>query len=131
MAYFQKILLSSPLRTSDGKDIPWEKIGTNTGVLKTDDEALIAELQSCIKSGFGGVSEIDEAKYEDLKKNLPKRSRPQFGIVASGMQEPPKPLPAQSQESSEAHAAAPSPTPKSNRGPRADKPATSKGVFSK
>lgn len=70
MKYYKKELVSNRLALPNGKRVGFTQIdGTDTGVLATEDEGLITELGKAIASQRGGVIEIDQQTYEDLKKN--------------------------------------------------------------
>jgi hypothetical protein len=65
---------------SRGQRIPFEPLGDARNVIKLEDSGepdeaskTIADLRLYIERKLGGVSEIDEATYDDLKKNLPHR----------------------------------------------------------
>lgn len=79
MAFFKKILLNSPVHLASGKKIGWTALMGNEGVLTTEDTAFAEELRAAITKGIGGVSEIDEATFDDLKKNPAiKSKKPQW-----------------------------------------------------
>lgn len=70
MKYYKKELVSNRLALPSGKGVAFVKIdGTDTGVLATEDEGLIAELDKAVAARRGGVVEIDLPTYEELKKN--------------------------------------------------------------
>lgn len=72
MKYFAKELVQNKLIGKDGKAIPFERIAGNTGVIKLDDaDPRVEVLSKYVADGIGGVVVIDEATYEDLKKNHP------------------------------------------------------------
>lgn len=74
MKYYKKELVSNRLTLPNGKAVGFSKIeGTDTGVLATEDEGLIAELDKAVAGHRGGVIEIDLSTYEELKKNQPAR----------------------------------------------------------
>lgn len=76
-SYFKKVLLTTRVKLSNGKSIPWVDVGWNTGALETEDELMVSELTACAKAGRGGIVAIDEATFSDLKKNSEKFSRKQ------------------------------------------------------
>jgi hypothetical protein len=127
-AYFRKIVLTTEIRTSDGKPIAWENAGWQTGVLKTSDAKLISELTQFATSQRGGVTVIDEATYEDLKKNSGQKSPRQQPVMARASipqpSTPPQSPKEQSAKSSSSAAAGKKPAVE-----RTEKPATATGVF--
>ncbi len=69
--FFKKEILSNRLQYADGTTVPFEAAAENRGIIvldesKTEDAKRIVELKSI--SGTRGVSEIDEAAYNDVKK---------------------------------------------------------------
>lgn len=70
MKYYKKELVSNRLALPSGKGVAFVKIdGTDTGVLATEDQGLIDELDKAVAAHRGGVVEIDVQTYEELKKN--------------------------------------------------------------
>ena len=126
-AYFRKIVLTTEIRRSNGEPIRWINAGWQTGVLETSDPKLIEELTAYAKREVGGVTIIDQATFEDLKKNSSNKSpRPGWSPNLTA------PLPAipqspkePSEKPSKSDAAAKKPAAE-----RSDKPATATGVFS-
>lgn len=62
------------IQYSNGAPIEFTRLADQRGVLSLDtekDEKKVADLREFIKRRIGGVSEIDQAQFEDLKKNLP------------------------------------------------------------
>lgn len=68
-SYFKKIVLSTKIRLSNGNPIPWVNVGWNVGVLETTDPITISELTKRAKEERGGVTVIDKATFDELKKN--------------------------------------------------------------
>ncbi len=69
MRYFKKEILSNRLwLKSTGAAVTWENAGDDTGILATDNQAIIDELDGAVAKGIGGVVQIDEAEYQDTKK---------------------------------------------------------------
>jgi hypothetical protein len=124
-AYFKKVVLTTKVKLSSGKDIPWENVGWNIGVLATEDSKLIKELSAFSKEGKGGVLSITEADYTELKKNLPQPSRPLKQLQVSAPEPKLRAKPADSAKSS-SPAAAVAPESKVEK---VDQPVTAKGVF--
>lgn len=133
-SYFKKIMLSSPLHLRNGRKINWTACVGNEGVLVTEDAALIEELQAAISRNVGGVFAIDEAKYDEIKKNPAIKSPPpQWQPTVMPTELDPFRSPPPSSTSSNAagadeakpQAAAPA-KPKSSR---TNKPQTRAGVF--
>lgn len=75
MRYFLKELLSNKLYLPNGARVQFEDAGDDTGILATQDAYVISELDRAIQRQVGGVSSIDQAQYEDLKKNPRKPAR--------------------------------------------------------
>lgn len=70
MKYYKKELVSNRLALPNGKRVAFVQVGqSDTGVLATEDEGLIAELDKAVAGRRGGVIEIDLQTYEELKKN--------------------------------------------------------------
>jgi len=75
MRYFLKELVSNKLFLPNGARVPFEDVGDDTGILATSDGFIISEMEKAIHRHVGGVIEIDQAQYEDLKKNPRKPAR--------------------------------------------------------
>lgn len=73
MKHFSKELFSTPLRLPNGRTLLFTEVADDTGIIATEDGYIIRELTNLIKRRVGGVTEIDEAAYEELKKNPPSR----------------------------------------------------------
>jgi hypothetical protein len=69
MRYYKKELLSTRLYLPNGGTARFTDIGLDTGILATTDPYIISELDKCAARSVGGVSKIDQALYEELKKN--------------------------------------------------------------
>jgi hypothetical protein len=72
-AYFKKELASNSFFLPDGNPVQFELVSGDTGiaVLDTDKDAgLIAALKDAATKRRGGIVVIDQAEYDDLKKNL-------------------------------------------------------------
>lgn len=69
MRYFLKELVSSPLYLSSGAQLKWESAVNDQGILATEDGYILSQLDSAIRRRVGGVLEIDQARYEQEKKN--------------------------------------------------------------
>lgn len=77
MNYYQKEALSTPLQV--GVYIPWIVCPKDTGIVATESPEIIAALESCIARRKGGVTRIEEAQFEDAKKNPASRlPKPQW-----------------------------------------------------
>ena len=66
---------------SNGQVAPFIDAGGEVGILATNDVAIISEMEKAMEFQRGGVEEITEEQYTDLKKNPPnlrlsKNSRP-------------------------------------------------------
>lgn len=66
--YYRKELFSTPLFLSRGVQAPFEPVGNDEGMLATADSSLIFSLANAISRRIGGVYEITEEEYEELKK---------------------------------------------------------------
>ena len=71
MRYFKKEIFANRLMLPTGQNVPFELFGSDTGLLSTADQNLIKELEATIARKVGGVLEITEVEYEELKKNPP------------------------------------------------------------
>lgn len=71
MKFYKKELLSNRLALPSGKGVQFEPVGTDTGVIATEDPGLTAELDKAASAGRGGVIEITDQQYQELKKNPP------------------------------------------------------------
>lgn len=70
--FYKKELVSNRLALPNGKKVAFDQIGdTDTGLLATADAYLISELDKAAASGRGGVVQITEAQFQELKKNPP------------------------------------------------------------
>lgn len=68
--YYKKELVSNRLSLPNGKAVQFEQIGgTDSGVLATTDQGLTSELDKAVAARRGGVIEINESQYQELKKN--------------------------------------------------------------
>lgn len=123
-SYFKKILLTTRVKLSSGKEIPWITVGFNTGALETGDSATIKELTKLAEGNKGGVIAIDQAAFEELKKNTAKPS-PKLEWKPSVTATELDPLGKSPRPTSEKPAAAPAAAVE----PKSDKPATATGVF--
>ena len=125
--FYKKLVLTSPIRTKNGKKIEWENAGWNTGILATDNKSVIAELDACVKQNMGGVIAIDEAAYEGLKKNSKPASRPRQAASAIQLME--QKMAQRAAAQSPASAASSSQNAADNAKAVAEQPATATGVF--
>lgn len=74
MNFFRKELASSPVKDSNGLNIPFESCAGDEGVLALDDNSpLLADLLKLI--GRCGISRIDQSRYDEIKKKLPSLRR--------------------------------------------------------
>lgn len=71
--FFRKEIISTPLFLKSGGKAPFEAVGSDIGLLKTSDAALIEQLELAIRKRMGGVVSISSDEYEELKKNPPVR----------------------------------------------------------
>lgn len=67
-AFFHKLIFSTPCYLSTGSVAPFVGCGDDEGYLATDHEWLKGELRALAARQVGGVSEISEAQFEELKK---------------------------------------------------------------
>ena len=128
--YFKKIgVVTAELRLSNGKPIEWVPAGWNVGVLETTDELTISELIKFAEEQKGGVTVIDKATHDDLKKNSVSKSpnSPWMSAASLGVQElRGQPSPKVESEKPSKSAAAGKSKPAQER---TEKPATATGVF--
>jgi hypothetical protein len=66
--YFKKYDPRVMLRTGRGSTVPFVDIGGQWGLIATSDNYLIGELTKCINEQRGGVQEVTQAEFEELKK---------------------------------------------------------------
>ena len=99
MAHFKKELAQNPLFRSTGARINFELTGHDIGLLVTDDEELISEIRGMITQQRGGMLEISDEEYADLKKNplVQKSRKPLLGHLRTA----PNPSPGTSQQKRE------------------------------
>lgn len=113
MKYYKKELVSNRLALPNGKRVGFTQIdGTDTGVLATEDEGLIAELDKAIASRRGGVIEIDLQTYEELKKNPLARPSPIRSLNAQSVRQLLNPRPGVVKAVAEVKPSAPMEVPK-------------------
>ena len=88
MRYFKKVLLSNPLRFANVAPPKWKDIGDDEGIVAVgDDEPLLKELQAAASRKIGGITEITEAVFTELKK---KASAPGSPVKRNGSVEAPR-----------------------------------------
>lgn len=78
MRYFSKAIISNPIFTDAGKPIPFVHVGSDDGVIATDDNSIIESLASRVKTRRGGVSELTQEQYDEIikkKSDLPSPRR--------------------------------------------------------
>jgi hypothetical protein len=80
--YYHKELVSNPVTLSNGYGVHWESIGNDEGVIRIDKDDVATLFQELANARRGGVREINEAEYEDLKKK----------VVQGSLQKPPRRL---------------------------------------
>jgi hypothetical protein len=68
VVYFKKYDPRIQLRTGAGSTVPFEDLGGQWGTLATNDNYVISELRKCQREARGGVMEVTEAEYLELKK---------------------------------------------------------------
>lgn len=69
MKYYQKELVSNRLYLKvTGAPVAWEPIGDDQGVLATENDIVIKELDQAVARHVGGVIEIDQEQYDSAKK---------------------------------------------------------------
>lgn len=80
IAWFQKILFSQPAWLPDGRRAKFEPVGDDEGVVAISSEETAALYRSLAQKQIGGVIEIDQATYEELKKKpvVAQRKPPEF-----------------------------------------------------
>lgn len=86
MNYYKKELLSTPLYLPQGRRVPFEDVGGDTGVVATEDGSLIVELDGAVKRRIGGIVVINQGTYDDLKKNTLKPLRRNSSLSAQSVQ---------------------------------------------
>jgi hypothetical protein len=76
MRFFHKALVSNPVVLSSGRGIRWESIGGDEGVVSLNQEDVIKELKDAEGARRGGVREVTQQEYEELKKKAGPQSLP-------------------------------------------------------
>jgi hypothetical protein len=66
--YFHKELVSNPIILKNGYAVQWESVGDDEGVIQTAKEDVAAMLKEFETARRGGVREITQEGYEQLKK---------------------------------------------------------------
>ena len=86
MRFFKKAGPSTPIWMAGGEPLVFATLDGRTGYLATDDAAVIAHLEKCIKERRGGLAQIqeDEFKAFEVQKktgniSAPSRDREAFG----------------------------------------------------
>lgn len=76
--YFKKELPSNPLYLPSGRRAPFKLSKAGVGLLVTNDSKLLAQLDIMVSRRVGGLIEIDEKEYLDLRRGYkpphPKRN---------------------------------------------------------
>jgi len=67
--YFKKSNPDVPIYGANGGRIQFEKVSPTEGIIGLNNPAGQQELINCINQQRGGVTEITEAEFEELKKN--------------------------------------------------------------
>jgi len=83
--YFRGVYPRQKLFLSNGSYIQLSDIGDEAGIYKTEDPFIHSEIDSMLRERRGGLQEIDQSTYEDLKKNAkpspaPFREELRFGV---------------------------------------------------
>lgn len=76
--YFKKYDPRVILRTGRNGVVPFIDIGGQWGLLATSDGYLIKELEKCQKEQRGGVMEVTQKEFEELKKKENQKSFPRW-----------------------------------------------------
>lgn len=78
MRYFRKFDPSNKIWTGQGFAVPFEVPIDNAewGFLATDNNYVINQLKVCMQEVRGGVEEISQSQYEELKKKETVTRRP-------------------------------------------------------
>lgn len=66
--FYKKELISTKLYATSGAPITFINIGDDTGILKTENEYLINQLDSAVARAIGGLIPISEDEYVELEK---------------------------------------------------------------
>lgn len=66
--FYKKELISTKLYATNGAPITFINIGDDTGILKTENEYLINQLDSAVARAIGGLIPISEEEYVELEK---------------------------------------------------------------
>jgi len=94
MKWFKKEVIASKLYCkATGAPFPFEQVGTD-GVIATDNPVYSDELDIAAARGVGGVTAIDQATYDDLKKkslgkaSLKRLAQDRFSLSSLNLQLP-------------------------------------------
>jgi hypothetical protein len=77
MTFFKKWDPRQKVYLPSGSWFQFEDLGNGFGVLATDDGYTIEQLRECIKNQRGGVEEVSQAEFDEVKKKVPINS---FGM---------------------------------------------------
>lgn len=69
MRFFKGVYPRQKRFLNDGSYIQLEDVGSDQGVFKASNDVILREVDSMIREQRGGMEEITEAAYEELKKN--------------------------------------------------------------
>lgn len=68
IAWFRKVLYSQPAWLPDGRQAKFESVGDDEGVAAVMNPEVAALYRTLADKKVGGVIEIDQKEYEELKK---------------------------------------------------------------
>lgn len=86
--FYKKELFSNRLSLPNGKKVAFEQVGnSDTGIIATSDPGLSAELDKAVAARRGGVIEINEAQFQELKKNPPAGRSPIKSLNAQSLRQ--------------------------------------------
>ncbi len=78
MKYYYKAIAANTIVVKKSKrTVPFADAGGGAGILATEDEEFLSELDGRIERRVGGVSSISKEKFEELKKKVTQLSKPQ------------------------------------------------------
>lgn len=84
MRYFKKAIVSTKLYMANGAPAPFEPVGDEHGVLATENSDIIIEMERAMAHQRGGIENLTEGEYQELKKNPPARQSRQSSPSANG-----------------------------------------------
>lgn len=67
LRFYKKEIPSNPLYLPNGKRVPFRTTHSNVGIFATDKEGIIAELDRMSQKRVGGVIQIDQTEFQNIR----------------------------------------------------------------